>query len=108
MRIITSVSVVLGAVALLAGCTVSASANLTVSPESFAETVATALQDAVGADAPPNIDCGDEQIGLVEGDIVVCALSTDGDPDVYDTTVTITEVDGTDYSINAQVAYEPR
>lgn len=95
-----------GALVLTAGCT--ASANYTVSPESLAEQVAQNLQELVGTDAPPTIDCGDESIDIVEGEVVTCDLTEDGSSDVYPVTVTITGVDGTDYTINFQVADEPR
>lgn len=97
---------VAGVLALTAGC--SASANFTVTPDTLAEHVATKLQELVGTDAPPTIDCGDESIDVVEGEVVTCELTEDGSPDVYPVTVTITSVEGTNYSFDISVADEPR
>ena len=94
------------AAAALTGC--NASANLTVGANSLAAEVATVLQQQVDADIPPNIDCGTEPINLVVNETVVCELTTDGSDDIYDTTVTITEVDGTEYAFDVSVAAEPR
>lgn len=100
--------IALGAATALAACNVSASANLTVSADSFESEVATVLQQEVNADIPPYIECGDEPIDLVVGETVVCELTTDGSDAIYDTTVTITEVDGTTYAFDVLVAEEPR
>lgn len=106
MRITAPISFAVGAAALLAGCT--ASVNFTVSADTFATEVAAALQEQVGTPVPPTVDCGDQAIDLVVDEVVMCTLSVDGDDAVYDTTVTITEADGTDYTFFAQVAQEPR
>ncbi|WP_084077468.1 DUF4333 domain-containing protein [Demequina sp. NBRC 110057] len=90
----------------LTGCT--ASANFTVDPDEFAADVATTLQEQVGASVAPTIDCGDESIDIVEDEQVICALSVEGDEAVYDTTATITAVDGADYSYDAEVSDTPR
>ncbi|MGO1318462.1 MAG: DUF4333 domain-containing protein [Cellulomonadaceae bacterium] len=95
-----------GVLVLTAGC--SASVNFTVSPDSLAEHVATELQAQVGVDAPPTIDCGDESIDVVEGEVVMCELTEDGSPDIYPVTVTITEVEGTNYSFDIKVADAPQ
>ena len=100
-RLMTGLVAASAAVAL-AGC----SANLTASPESIATTVEDTLEEQFGI--RPIVDCGEESIDLVVDNTVVCALSTEGDPTVYDTDVTFTEVDGTDYSIDIAVAEEPR
>lgn len=92
--------------ALLAGCT--ASANFTVSADALASEVATTLQNEVGSEQPPNIDCGEESISVVVGETVQCELTVPEDPGVWDTTVTITEVDGTEYAFDVQVAEQPR
>ncbi|WP_062303015.1 DUF4333 domain-containing protein [Demequina subtropica] len=90
----------------LAACT--ASVNLTVDADSLADKVATALQEEVGSDAPPHMDCGDEPVDIVVNETVVCALSVDGEDAVYDTIVTITAVDGTSYDFSVDVADTPR
>lgn len=92
--------------AALTGC--SASANFTVDPDAFATEVANTLQQQVGADTPPNIDCGDESIDIVEGETVECELTVPDVTDIWDTTVTITEVDGTEYGFDVEVAEDPR
>ncbi len=93
--------------AVLAGCTMSASITFAVDADKLADQAAVALQESVGALEPPNIDCGEEQIDVVLGDQVVCELSVDGDPLVLDTVITFTKVEGTDYSIDVQVAELP-
>lgn len=97
----------MGALAL-AGCTFSAYANLTVAPGSLETAVAEELRAQIGGEVTPNLDCGEDHIDLVEDTTVTCALSVDGYDEVYDAEVTITEVDGTDYSFFVQVADEPR
>jgi hypothetical protein len=97
---------VLGIV-LLSACSVSASANLTVSPGKVATEAEDALEKVVGS--RPEIDCGDEQVDLVDGTVVACELT---DPTTtgsrYDTAVTLSEVDGTSFHIDVDVAEEPK
>ena len=90
----------------VAGC--SASANLTAPPSSIEEQAAAALQDQVGAPEPPAMDCGDEDIDLVEGTVVDCVLTDPDSGTEYDSTVTLSDVDGTDFHISVEVAQEPR
>lgn len=101
-------SLSLAAVVLLAGCSVSASANLTVPASQLASEAAAVLQEQVGSPQAPEIDCGDDQIDLVEGTTVDCVLTDPVSGTEYDTEIVVTEVDGTDYSFDTQVADTPR
>ncbi len=92
--------------AVLSGCT--ASANFTVNPQAFATEVANTLQQEVSADEPPTIDCGEESIDIVEGETVMCELTVPDSTGIWDTTVIITDVSGTEYSFDVQVAETPR
>ena len=93
-------------VAVLTGCTVSASANRTVSPPGFERAVADALEREVGQ--RPLVDCGTDPIDLVEGNTVHCEIGAEGDTTVYDSTVEVGDVDGTDYSVHVQVDEQPK
>jgi len=84
----------------LAGC--SFNANLTVSASKIADTAATALQDELGGEKA-EIDCGDGQIDVVVDAEVECTYTDPETGEDYDAIVTITKVDGTDFSINASV-----
>jgi len=87
---------------MLSAC--SFSANLTVSPESLAANVAGALEQN---GMRPNIDCGENSIDLKVGNVVHCELSATGDPTVFDVAVTITKVDGMNYTYDVKVADTP-
>ena len=93
-------AIALAAVALLAGCT--ASANLTVPASSVADEAAKALEEQVGS--LPEVDCGDAQVKLVNGTTVDCLLTDPASGSEYDTTVTISEVDGLKYHVEVQVS----
>ncbi|PWD50762.1 hypothetical protein C8046_09005 [Serinibacter arcticus] len=88
---------------LLTAC--SASANLTVSPEKIAEEAEGALEAQIGS--RPDIDCGEENVDLVDGTVVDCLLTDPETMSQFDTTVTLSEVDGTNFKIDVQVASEP-
>lgn len=94
--------VVLGGV--LTGC--SAQANRTVSADSFATTVADALEQEVGS--RPDVDCGDDAIDVVDGEEVHCDVSTPGADVVYDSTSVISTEGGDDYSVSVTVDSEPK
>ncbi|MDE0572199.1 DUF4333 domain-containing protein [Demequina sp. B12] len=85
----------------LAGC----SANVTVAPEDVETTVEDSLEAQFGI--RPVIDCGDDNIDLVVDEQVTCLLSTEDDPTEFDVDVVFTEVDGTEFSLDYQVAEEP-
>ncbi|MEU5153109.1 hypothetical protein [Glycomyces sp. NPDC021274] len=52
----------------------------------------------------PEIDCGEEDIEVVEGESVTCLLTDPSTGSEIDTTVTFETVDGTEYSLDVQVA----
>lgn len=87
---------------LLVGC--SFSSNLTTSAASVAEQAAQALQDQLGTDTAPEIDCGEEAIDLLDGTVVDCLLTDPSSGLEYDTTVTLSDVDGSNFHIDVQVA----
>lgn len=89
----------------LTGCTFSASVNRTVAPSSFETVVADALEKSVGQ--RPQVDCGPEPIDLRTGNTVHCEIGAEGDPTKYDSTVEVTRVDGSDYSVHVEVAETP-
>ncbi|HEU4848879.1 MAG TPA: hypothetical protein VFS93_00530 [Terrimesophilobacter sp.] len=89
---------------LLSGCTFTA--NLTVSPDAVAKTVEDSLEEKVGT--RPDVDCGEEQVDLVNGTVVECVLTAPETLDEYDTTVVINKVEGTDYRVDYTVADQPR
>lgn len=90
----------------LTACNVSASANLTASPDTVAAEAEDALEEQIGS--RPQIDCGDEQVDLVDGTVVDCELTDPTSGSAFDTTVTLSEVDGTNFRIAIQVASEPK
>ncbi len=90
----------------IAGCT--GEAKLQVEPDALGEQVATALAESVGADVPPNVDCGEDTIYPKNDLVVMCILSVEGDTDAYDVTVTFDSVEGTEYHFNSIVADQPR
>ena len=102
----TIVACLLSIALAIAGCTVSVSTHSRVSGSVLAAQVADILQKQVGAAKPPAIDCGADEIELTNGKIVMCTLADAGEE--YDVTVTISDVDGDDFYINAKVADTPR
>lgn len=108
MRISLVVSVVVGVVAMgaLSGCSVNASANLTVPGSDIADSAAGALEEQIGI--RPEMDCGDEQVDLVDGTVVDCVLTDPSTESTFDAPVTISDVDGTEYKVSVEVADTPR
>jgi len=90
--------------AALAGCTASASANLTVPASKIAQDAEGALAEIGEAD----VDCGDGTVDLVDGEVVECELTDPATGTVYDTTVTLSDVEGTNYHVDVQVAETPK
>lgn len=90
----------------LSGCTVNASANLTVSPSDVADSAAGALEEQIGI--RPDMDCGDAQVDLVDGTVVDCVLTDPNTGSTFDAPVTIDGVDGTEYRVSVDVAETPR
>lgn len=104
-RITSALSVAVVAVAL-AGCT--ASASLTVPASTVEDQAAKALQEQVGSDTPPEMDCGEDAVPLKEGTEVPCVLTDPASGSKYDSTVTLSDIDGTKYHIDVQVASTPK
>ena len=70
----STIAALIAATALaLAGCT--ASANLTVGAETIAKQAGKALADQLGAAEPAVVDCGDDPVDLVDGEVVNCVLT---------------------------------
>ncbi len=90
---------------LLTGCTVSGSASLTVPASTIEKQAKEALVDQLG-DAF-QIDCGDDDVKLIDGTEVECVLIDDANGTEYDTVVTISDVNGTKYHIDVDVAGSP-
>lgn len=106
MRTFSLVGAVLAGVVVAvsaAGCT--AEAHLTVPASNVAKGAADALEQQVGQ--RPVIDCGSEQVDLVDGKKIHCDVGAKGDPTTYDSVVTISQVKGTDYHVDIEVDTEP-
>ncbi|MCO7273696.1 MULTISPECIES: hypothetical protein [Cellulosimicrobium] len=86
----------------LAACSVSA--NLTVPASKIAQDAEGALAEIGEAD----VDCGEENVDLVDGEVVECELTDPASGEVYDTTVTLSDVDGTKYHVDVKVADAPQ
>ena len=90
---------------LLSGCTFSGSASLTVPAGTIEKQAKEALVDQLG-DAF-EIDCGKDDVKLIDGTEVECVLIDDANGEEYDTVVTISDVNGTKYHIDVDVAGNP-
>lgn len=103
---ITKITVLTAALAIgLTGCTFSA--NFTVSADKVAELAASALEEQYPDLGRPELDCGDDSVDIVVGEQVDCVLTDPSNGAELDAVVTITEVDGTNYSIDVKVADVP-
>ncbi|MEP6477894.1 MAG: hypothetical protein ABJB03_00755 [Rhodoglobus sp.] len=89
--------------ALLTGC---ASGPATDTAEHFATSTEDTLEQSVGS--RPVVDCGTDPIELVDGTVVTCVLTDPSTGTQYDTSVTISEVKGSDYHIDVKVADSPK
>jgi len=83
----------------LAGC--SFQANLVVPASEVEQLAASALLEQWGGE--PTLDCGEQNVDLVEGTLVQCTAHNPNSGLDYPATVTITEVEGTKYSIDVSV-----
>ena len=101
-RTLTLVPAAVLCAGVLTAC--SFSANLTVPASTIAADAERALADIGEAD----VDCGDESVGLVNGEVVECELTDPATGTLYDLTVTLSEVDGTEYHVDVKVADEPK
>ncbi len=106
-RSLTLIPVAALAVTLLSGCVFSVGVNTapTVPPEDIETLAADQLEEQVGV--RPTIDCGDDDI-TVEADTSITCLLVDPVAGLeFDTVITFTEVDGTNYAFDIQVADVP-
>ncbi|GIG68820.1 DUF4333 domain-containing protein [Phytomonospora endophytica] len=76
------------------------------SGEAVAAAAADSLEKQLGQ--RPEIDCGTETVTLEEGKTVDCVLTDPVSGALYDTTVTITDVDGGKWKASVKVADAPR
>ncbi|GHE11418.1 DUF4333 domain-containing protein [Klenkia taihuensis] len=67
----------------------------------------TQLQQQLGTDVRPDIDCEDD-LPAEEGATITCALTADGLEGTYDVTMTTTSVEGDTANFDIQVADSPR
>jgi len=102
-RSLASLAIAATSIALLAGCT--ASASLTVPADSVATQAAEALEAQIGS--LPEMDCGDDAVKLIDGTVVDCILTDPATGSQYDAPVTISGVDGLKYKVNVEVADTP-
>ena len=101
-RFVPGVLVALVPVVLLTACT--ASAYLLVSPSEIATTAENALEQQVGS--RPAIDCGTDDVTLVNGTKVDCILTDPATGEKFEALVTISGVDGANYSVSVNVGDE--
>jgi len=102
-RSFASLALAATSIALLAGCT--ASASLTVPADSVATQAAEALEAQIGS--LPEMDCGEDAVKLIDGTVVDCVLTDPASGAQYDAPVTISGVDGLKYKVNVEVADTP-
>lgn len=99
-------SILVGVAVVVSGCTASVStgtsatksANVTVAAEDIAALGATALSTEWDAEA--TMDCGDGSVDSVEGTEVDCTAYNPNSGLDYPATVTLTKIDGSDYTVS--------
>lgn len=81
--------------------------SIEADPAGIETSAADSLEQQVGV--RPIIDCGDDKVNVEVGGTLLCSLTTEDDTDVYDITMTFTQVnaDGT-FNFDYQVAETPR
>lgn len=106
-RSLAAVPVAALTLAVLAGCVFSPGVSTapTVPPEDIETLAADELEATVGI--RPTIDCGDDEIPVKVNTSVTCLLVDPSAGLEYDTVITFTEVTGTDYVVDIQVADVP-
>lgn len=108
MRRIAKVGSVVIFVLGFAACSASVSiGGKTLNRAKLEKEVATQLQQQVGADAPPNIDCPESLKAKVDA-VTHCELTTDDSEEAYDVRVTVTSVKDDDVKFDIKVADEPK
>ncbi|QAV69139.1 DUF4333 domain-containing protein [Salinibacterium sp. UTAS2018] len=90
--------------ALLSGC--SSEPPVEVSASDIAATAVSALEQSTGES--PEMNCGTDTIQLKNNTKLDCVLTDTTLGEDFDSEVTITDVDGANYSVSVAVAEEPR
>ncbi|MBX3094690.1 MAG: hypothetical protein KF680_09195 [Cryobacterium sp.] len=88
------------ALGALTGCTFSGSLTYTVPASTIATQAEDVFEQTVGS--RPSVDCGVEDVELVEGQHLDCVLTDPATGLRYEATVDLTEVDGTEYKITVE------
>jgi len=106
-RSLTLVPVAALAATLLAGCTWSVGLNTapTVPPDEIASVAADKLEELTGT--RPDIDCGTEPIPLKDDTSVTCLLTDPTTGLEFDVVLRFTEVSGSNYAFDIDVASVP-
>lgn len=105
-RILSLVVGTAAAVVLLTGCSFSLTPQIPlVAGADVAAAVEDKLEQEVGT--RPEVNCGDDDVQLEVGATLTCVLTDPGTGLAYDTVVTFTEVNGTDYQFDFSVANSP-
>lgn len=102
-RIASLAATAIVAVALLSGCT--GGPTISIAPEDLATTAANGLEEQIGS--RPEIDCGTAPVELKKGKVVDCILTDPSSGEQFEAPVTITKVDGNNYSVSVKVADAP-
>lgn len=106
IRFITAV-LSLGASLAMATLTGCSAGTATISASDFAGQVTTIIKTQTGSDT--TVDCGSEPIPLVNGGVVHCDVAGVDNPSaVYDSTTTISNVNGGDFHIDTKIADTPK
>lgn len=105
VRALIGVGVLVGSLAL-AGCSASVGGEpATVGSAKVADTVESLLEDEVGR--RPDVDCGARDFALANGTSLTCVLTDPESGQRYEVAVVISDVDGADFRVDADVADEP-
>lgn len=107
MRSRSLVAVAALSLLLLAGCTFSVGVNTapTVPPEDIETLAADELEEQTRV--RPVIDCGDDEIPVEVDTSITCLLVDPVAGLEFDTVITFTEVDGTNYAFDIEVSDVP-
>lgn len=101
-RVTPIIALVVLSSALLASCGLIPTGPAIIDADHIADTAADALRDEF--DARYRVECGDEDVELTKDTQIVCTALNRTTQLEYDATVTITDVTGTRYEIEVQLA----
>lgn len=107
LKSITATAVAATALAL-SGCSFSIGSDPTIDAEVMADQLETEIAAYFENEVDPEVDCGEGEIEYEVGTEYVCGVGVVGDDVVFDVTVTITSIDGEDYTYEWAIADEPR